>query len=128
MIDIQWLRSNLDALAERLATRGYRLDREAFLRLEGERKQIQSETQALQASRNALSRRIGQAKGKGEDVAPLMAEANAVNARLGDLEKGVQDVQRRLHEFLAVVPNAPHESVPVGESADDNVELRRWGE
>ena len=128
MIDIHLLRANLDAVATRLATRGYVLDREGFLALEVERKQIQSETQALQASRNALSKRIGQAKAKGEEVAPLMAEAAAVNARLGELEKGVEEVQRRLHDFLAVIPNPPHESVPTGASADENVEQRRHGE
>jgi seryl-tRNA synthetase len=127
MIDIQLLRSSLDAVAARLATRGYAFDREGFERLESERKQIQSETQALQASRNAFAKKIGQAKGRGEDTAALMAEANAVNARVGEFEKKQEDVQRRLHDFLAVIPNPPHESVPVGKSADDNVEQRRWG-
>jgi seryl-tRNA synthetase len=111
----------------RLATRGYVFDRETFTSLEAERKQIQSETQALQAARNAVSKKIGQARGRGEDTATLMAEANAVNARLGELEKKPEDVQRRLHDFLAVIPNPPHESVPAGKSADDNVEQRRWG-
>jgi seryl-tRNA synthetase len=127
MIDIQLLRTDLDALAARLAARGYVFDRDTFASLEGERKQIQSETQALQASRNAFAKKIGQAKAKGEDVAPLMAEANAVNARLGELEKKLEEAQQRLHDFLAVIPNPPHESVPTGKSADDNVEQRRWG-
>jgi seryl-tRNA synthetase len=111
----------------RLATRGYVFDRETFTSLEAERKHIQSETQALQAARNAVSKKIGQARGRGEDTATLMAEANAVNGRLGELEKKPEDVQRRLHDFLAVIPNPPHESVPAGKSADDNVEQRRWG-
>jgi seryl-tRNA synthetase len=128
MIDIQLLRSDLDAVTARLEARGYRFDRDAFLALEAERKQIQGETQALQTSRNAFAKKIGQAKAKGEDAAPLMAEANAVNARLGDLEKSLADVQQRVQAFLAVVPNPPHESVPAGKSADDNVEQRRWGE
>jgi seryl-tRNA synthetase len=127
MIDIQLLRSNLDAVAARLATRGFMFDRETFQRLEGERKQIQSETQTLQASRNSINKNIGQARGKGEDAAPLMAQASALNEKLGDLEKNLEDVQRRLHDFLAVIPNLPHESVPTGRSAEDNVEQRRWG-
>ena len=127
MIDIQLLRTNLDAVIARLATRGYAFDREAFLSLENERKQIQTETQTLQASRNSISKSIGQARGKGEDTAPLMAQASALNQKLGDLEKNLEDVQRRLHDFLAVIPNPPHESVPAGRSADDNVEQRRWG-
>jgi seryl-tRNA synthetase len=127
MIDIQLLRTSLDAVAARLATRGYTFERETFQKLETERKQIQNETQTLQASRNAFAKKIGQAKVKGEDTAALMAEANAVNARVGEFEKRQEDVQRRLHDFLAVIPNPPHESVPAGKSADDNVEQRRWG-
>jgi seryl-tRNA synthetase len=127
MIDIQLLRSDLDAVAARLAARGYELDREGFLALEAERKRIQSDTQTLQASRNAFSKKVGQAKAKGEDVAPLLAEANSVNARLGELERSLEDIQGRLQAFLAVVPNPPHESVPAGKSAEDNPEARRWG-
>ncbi len=127
MIDIQLLRSNLDAVAARLAARGYELDRESFLALEAERKRIQNDTQTLQASRNAFSKKVGQAKAKGEDVAPLLAEANSVNARLSELEKSLEDIQARLQAFLAVVPNPPHESVPAGKSAEDNPEARRWG-
>jgi seryl-tRNA synthetase len=127
MIDIQLLRTNLDAVAARLGTRGFAFDKNQFFALENERKQIQNETESLRASRNALAKKIGQAKGKGEDVAPLMAEANAVNARLGDLEAQLQAAQERLHAFLAVIPNPPHDSVPTGRSADDNVEQRRWG-
>ena len=127
MIDLQLLRADTDAVIARLAARGYELDLETFRRLEGERKAVQGDAQALQASRNALSKRIGQAKAKGEDAAALMAEVNAVNARLAELEAKLPDIQQRLHDFLAVVPNPPHPSVPRGASAEENVEQRRWG-
>jgi seryl-tRNA synthetase len=127
MIDIQLLRTNLDAVVARLEARGFVFDKNEFLALENERRQIQSETETLRASRNAFAKKIGQAKAKGEDAAPLMAEAGAVYARLAELEKKPEEVQRRLHDFLAVIPNPPHESVPAGKSADDNVEQRRWG-
>ena len=127
MIDVQLLRTSLDAVTARLAARGYAFDVETFQKLENERKQIQTETQTLQTSRNAFAKNIGQAKAKGEDAAPLMAQAGAVNARLGELEKKLQEAQQRLHEFLAVIPNPPHESVPAGKSEKDNVEQRRWG-
>ena len=128
MIDIQQLRTGLDAVAARLATRGYAFDRDGFLALEAERKEIQTRTQELQAARNAQAKKIGQAKARGEDVAPLMAEAAGINAQVSELERRLQDVQKRLHDFLAVVPNPPHESVPTGASERDNVELRRSGE
>jgi seryl-tRNA synthetase len=127
MIDIQLLRTRPEALIERLAARGFSFDRAAFDALEAERKEIQTRTQALQAERNAQAKRIGQAKAQGEDIAPLMAEAGAVNSQVAGLEKKLEDVQARMHAFLAVIPNPPHESVPRGEGAQDNVEVRRWG-
>jgi len=127
MIDIQLLRTDLDAVAARLAARGYQFPREAFLALEAERKDIQTRTQELQAARNAQAKRIGQAKAKGEDVGALLAESGAINARLGELEQTLARTQERLRQFLDEIPNLPHESVPHGNSADDNVEQRRWG-
>jgi seryl-tRNA synthetase len=127
MLDIQLLRSSLDAVSARLADRGYSFDREGFLALEAERRESQGRAQELQAARNAQARKIGQAKAKGEDAAPLMAESAAINAELGTLEARAEDVQKRLHEFLSIIPNIPHESVPAGKGAEDNVEVRRWG-
>ena len=128
MLDVQLLRTNLDALAARLATRGYEFPREEFLQLETERKDIQTRTQELQAARNAHAKKIGQAKAKGEDTTVLMAESAGVNAELGALEARLAGVQERMRAFLEVVPNVPHESVPFGERPEQNVEQRRWGE
>jgi seryl-tRNA synthetase len=127
MIDIQLLRTDLDAVAARLATRGYTFPRDEFLALEAERKDIQTRTQDLQAARNASAKRIGQAKAKGEDVAALMAESAAINTKLFELEQTLGETQERLKQFLDVIPNLPHASVPAGKSAEDNVEQRRWG-
>ncbi len=128
MLDIQLLRSSLDAVAARLADRGYAFDRETFLALEAERREFQGRAQELQAARNAQAKKIGQAKAKGEDAAALMAESAAINTELGTLEARSEDVQKRLQAFLSVIPNIPHESVPAGKSAEDNVEVRRWAE
>jgi seryl-tRNA synthetase len=128
MLDLQQLRSNLDAVAKRLGDRPFTLEVATFQSLEQERKELQSRAQELQARRNALAKQIGQAKSKGGDTAALMDESAAVNSELGTLEKRAEEAQKRLQEFLAVVPNVPHESVPVGTSADDNAEVRRVGE
>jgi seryl-tRNA synthetase len=128
MLDINTLRADVQAIAQRLADRGYVLDTAQFATLEAERKTIQIETQDLQAKRNALSKQIGQLKAKKEDASALMAEVNAQAEQLKSLETGLEDVQRRLNEFLMVIPNLPHSSVPPGKSADDNVEVRRFGE
>ncbi|TMH50999.1 MAG: serine--tRNA ligase [Betaproteobacteria bacterium] len=127
MLDPQLLRSDIDAVARRLATRSFVFDLAAFQAIEGERKTVQSRTQELQAARNQFSKRIGQAKAKGEDVSGLMGEANRANGELADLERRLEAVQTKLQDLLLGVPNLPHESVPVGRSSEDNVEVRRAG-
>ena len=127
MLDIQLLRNDLDGVASRLAARPFHLDGAAFQALEQERKRVQTRTQELQAMRNSLAKRIGQAKGKGEDVTAMMAEAGEANAELQSLEAGLIQLQAQLQDFLLVIPNLPHASVPLGQSADDNAEVRRYG-
>jgi seryl-tRNA synthetase len=82
MLDIQLLRNNLDAIAERLATRGFTLDRSTFQQLENERKFLQTRTQELQAGRNSLSRQVGMLKGRGEDAAAVMEQVAAIKNEL----------------------------------------------
>ena len=127
MLDINTLRADVQAVAQRLADRGYTLDTTQFSALEAERKTIQIETQELQAKRNALSKQIGQLKAKKEDASVLMAEVSAQAEQLKSLETRLENVQQRLTDFLMVIPNLPHASVPAGKSADDNVEVRRHG-
>ena len=127
MLDPQLLRSDIEAVARRLAARSFVFDVAAFQAIEGERKTVQSRAQELQAARNQFSKRIGQAKAKGEDVSGLMAEANRANGELADLERRLEAIQAKLQDLLLGVPNLPHESVPVGRSSEDNVEVRRAG-
>jgi seryl-tRNA synthetase len=128
MLDLQLLRSDLAGAAQRLTDRGYALDAGGFEALEKERKAIQGETQELQARRNQLSKQVGQMKGKGEDASALMREVSAQADQLKALEQKLADVQTRLNDFLGVIPNIPHASVPVGKTSDDNPEVRRVGE
>lgn len=127
MLDPQRLRTELDAVAARLGDRGFTLDVSEFHALEQERRVVQTRTQELQASRNQFSKRVGQAKAKGEDVSALMAEAGQANTELAELESRLEALQESLKDFLLMVPNVPHESVPVGNSSNDNVEVRRVG-
>ena len=127
MLDIQYLRSHLDAVARRLADRGVTLDVAAFRELEAQRKHVQTGTQELQARRNQLSKQVGQLKAKGADGAALVAEVNAQADRLKALEQELDSVQSRLNDFLLGVPNVPHPSVPAGTSSADNPEVRRVG-
>jgi seryl-tRNA synthetase len=127
LLDIQLLRNDLDGVAERLAMRGYALDAAQFSALEAERKAVQTHTQELQAKRNATSRQIGIAKSKGEDVSAILAEVATLGDELKAAEEKLAVVQAQMQDFLLTIPNLPHESVPLGESEADNVEVRRIG-
>ncbi|OLD77449.1 MAG: serine--tRNA ligase [Betaproteobacteria bacterium 13_1_20CM_67_22] len=130
MIDIQLLRTDVDALERRLATRGYHLDVAAFKALEDARKGIQTATEQLQSQRNALAKQIGQAKAKKDEAqaAALMRQGAELADKLRQMEAENAAVQARLHEFVWQIPNIPHDSVPLGSRPEDSVELRRWGE
>ena len=127
MLDVQLLRSDVQAVAKRLADRGYTFPLGEFEKLEAGRKAVQTETQDLQAKRNQLSKQVGQLKARGEDASPLMAQVNAQADRLKALEQELETVQVGLNDFLLGVPNVPHASVPAGRSAADNPEVRRVG-
>ena len=127
MLDINQLRTDIDATAARLADRGFKLDVDHFRELEAQRKASQMQTQELQAKRNSISKLIGQAKAKGEDTAPIMAEVAGLGDELKKHEDALADIQTKLEAWLLGIPNAPHASVPTGRSADDNVEVRRVG-
>ena len=127
MLDIQLFRNDLEGTAARLAARGFTLDTAAFSALEAQRKEVQTRTQDLQAKRNATSKQIGIAKSKGEDASAILAEVATLGDELKAAEEQLVVIQAQLQELLQTIPNLPHESVPVGASEADNVEVSRWG-
>jgi seryl-tRNA synthetase len=127
MLDVTMLRKDLDAVAARLKLRGFDLDVASFQILEEERRAVQVRTEELQARRNALSKEIGARKSRGEDAAAAMADAAGIPEQVKRLEAQLANIQSRLQQFLLNVPNLLHDSVPAGQSSDDNVEVRRWG-
>ncbi len=128
MIDIQLLRKDLDAVAARLADRKFILDKDKFVSLESERKQVQSRTEELQAKRNQLAKAVGMKKAKGEDAASEIAESGQVNQELQNLTEKLTVLQSQLNDFLMNIPNIPHESVPAGKDETNNQEVLSWGE
>jgi seryl-tRNA synthetase len=127
MLDIQTLRTQLDAVAQRLASRNYVFDVNSFQAMEDERKLLQTRTQELQAKRNSLSKQIGMLKGKGEDASAVMAEVAGLGESLKAAEENLAALQDRVSDFLQRIPNVPHESVPQGKDESGNAEVRRWG-
>ena len=127
MLDIQQLRTNLDAVAEGLAKRGKPIDFSEFVVLETERKTLQSRTQDLQAQRNSLSKQIGMLKGQGKDASEVMAQVGAIGDELKASETRLGELLERFNAILAALPNIPDDTVPVGNDEFDNVEVNRWG-
>jgi len=127
MLDPKLLRQDLDAVAANLARRGFKLDRERYLALETERKELQTRVESLRQTRNERSKAIGRAKAAGGDVDALKREVGALGDELGVGEARLTSLAAELDEFLAGLPNLLHESVPAGADSNANVELRRWG-
>ena len=127
MLDLKLIRSDINAVADALAKRGYTLDKEGFQALETRTRELQSDTQVLQSERKNLSKSIGQAMKNGGDVDALKTEVAAIGEKFDAAKAELDGVQSELQELLNNMPNIPHESVPEGESEDDNVEVRRWG-
>jgi len=132
MLDPKLLRSDLNAVADSLKIKGYDLDKDAFLTLEAQRKQLQLASESLQQERNAyaksMGKLIGAAKAKGEDIEPLKAKGEQIKNDCAQADANLAEVQGSLDEILQGIPNIPHSSVPAGNDEDDNVEIRRWGE
>ncbi|MGR0277752.1 serine--tRNA ligase [Marinomonas dokdonensis] len=130
MLDIKALRADPEAIAELLKKKGYELDVATFSSLEERRKSIQVETEQLQQSRNSVSKEIGQAMKAGDKdkAAQLKAQTATLGDDLAAAKQQLNDVQQAMDELLEGIPNIPHSSVPEGQTEDDNVEIRRWGE
>ncbi|MGA2858922.1 MAG: serine--tRNA ligase [Candidatus Sulfotelmatobacter sp.] len=129
MLDLNFVRENLPLVEEKLRQRG--LDPAAVLKdfraLDTERRQAITEAETRKAQRNRASEDIAKLKKSGQDASAAMAQSKELREQIQTLEKTADDLDARLREILVGIPNLPHASVPVGQSAEDNVEVRRWG-
>lgn len=128
MLDPRMFRQNPDAIAGALSIRGYELDLDTYRDLEQARRDLQTEMESLQHERNIVSREIGFAKRSGDDIEPLVSAVGDLGARLEVARTEFSKVQGQLQDFLLHVPNIPDDSVPIGETDEDNRELYRWGD
>jgi len=128
MLDPKLLRENIAEVAQRLSVRGFKLDVAVLQKLDGERKSLQVETQTLQNERNTQSKAIGIAKSKGEDTAALLKSVGELGKALKQKEHQLVELQSKLNDLLAAIPNIPHDTVPAGDSEKDNQLIRTWGE
>ncbi|MFT5718097.1 MAG: seryl-tRNA synthetase [Oleiphilaceae bacterium] len=128
MLDPKLVRSNIEEIAQKLIVKKYKFDTDRFTVLEEKRKSIQTQTEELQSERNTRSKSIGKAKASGQDIAPLIAEMDEISNKLETVKAELKLVQDQLNSIFAGMPNLPDAEVPEGESEEDNVEVRKWGE
>ena len=127
MLDIKLIRDDPAGVERALATRGATISLAPVLEADTARRRLVTEAEELKAERNRASEAIGQARRRGEDAQAATARMREVSDRIKTLDAQVKEADGRLEALLLEIPNVPHASVPVGASADDNVEVRRWG-
>ena len=129
MLDLNFVRTNLALVEEKLRQRGMNPADVLgdFQAVDSERRQAITEVETLKAQRNRASEEVAKLKKAGQDATARMEESKVLRDRIQELEKTTQDLETRLRDLLAGIPNLPSDTVPVGKSADDNVEVRRWG-
>jgi len=129
MLDLSFVRDNIPRIEEMLRNRGMNPDvvLKDFRTVDAQRRQAINAAETLKAHRNRLSEEIAGLKKSGQDAGELIAETKDMRVQIQELEKAAEEYDTRLSEVLVGIPNFPHESVPVGKSSDQNLEVRRWG-
>src|SRR6202050_4870992 len=129
MLDLNFVRDNLALVEEKLRQRGLNPIEvlKDFNAIDGERRQAPTAPETRQTSRNRASEEIAKLKKAGQDASAQIQETKELRERMQETEKKAAEQEARLRELLTAIPNLPHTSVPVGKSAEDNVEARQWG-
>ena len=129
MLDIRFVRDNLEAVTQAMRDRNCPWDAKRFSELDEARRAAIKEEEALQAQRNAVSKEIGKLMGQGkkDEAEAAKAQVREVNEKLAGLGNARAEAEAALNDMMMSTPNLPHESVPVGADESDNVEVRRWG-
>jgi len=128
MLDLRFVRENLELVEESLRKRGDKLSLENFREMEAERRKILTEVENLKHRRNVVSDQIGELKRKGEDASEIIAEMQDLSRKVKEYDERLKELETAINGTLMLIPNIPHESVPVGNTDQDNEEVFRWGE
>ena len=128
MINIKNLRDEIDTVQSALASRGYELDKDTFIKLEKERKILQVDVESLQSERKNLSNEFGKLKSQGEDTNKLKIKIDQINNDLKEKDSTLQAILEKINIFLLDIPNVPHDSTPIGLNEDDNVVVKKHGD
>lgn len=129
MLAIKTIRENFEAVKEKLQTRGVPEETlTEFLQLDKQRRRLLVESEEKKKYRNNVSEKIAQAKRNQEDTTDQIAEMREVGSKIKELDKEIATIDEKLNTIATTLPNLPHDSVPVGEDEEDNVEVRKWSE
>ena len=128
MLDMNFVRENPDAVKEALAKRHSKIDLDAFLELDKQRREVILSVEKLKSQRNSASQEIGRMKKAGENADAQMAAVRALGEEIAAGDAKLKDIEAQLNAILYTIPNMPAPDVPVGEDDSDNPEVRRWGE
>ncbi|MGQ9645528.1 MAG: serine--tRNA ligase [Thermodesulfobacteriota bacterium] len=128
MLDAKYIRDHFDEVRERLGRRGQRISLDQFFSIDSERRKAIQEWERLRALQKKVSDEVSKRKREGADTSELISEMKRVSQEIKELDKVVEEKERALQEFLLVIPNLPHPSVPKGSDSSENEEVRRWGE
>jgi seryl-tRNA synthetase len=129
MLDLNFVRDNLPLVEAKLRQRGLRPSEilKDFAQVDAQRRAAITSAETMKAQRNRASEEVAKLKKSGQDATALIAETKELREHIQELEKAAEEYETRLKQILSGIPNLPHESVPIGKSAEDNVEVRRWG-
>ncbi|NMA60696.1 MAG: serine--tRNA ligase [Firmicutes bacterium] len=128
MLDLRMIRQNPERIREALRKRGEEAPLEELLVLDEKRRSILTDVEKLKAKRNEVSDEVARRKREKEDAQELIAEMQVVSRQIKDFDEELREVDGKIQDYLLRIPNIPHESVHVGTSEDDNMEIRRWGD
>ncbi len=128
MLDLKYIRNNIDKIKTMLENRNNNLDISVFESIDAERRDRLSELEGLRSKRNTVSEDIASMKKNGEDASALISDMKEVSAKIKELEAGMNDIQEKLDQLIMVIPNMPNEEVPVGKDESDNPVVRTWGD
>ena len=128
MLDIKYLRQNIDFVRQKMDARGQKIDFDRFIRLDAKRRDILGAVETLRNERNSVSKQVGELKKKKEDASALIEKMGDVSAKIKEYDESLRVTEEELNAFVMIVPNIQHESVPQGSGSEDNAVVRTWGE
>jgi seryl-tRNA synthetase len=128
MLDIKYLRQNIELVRKKMDERGQKIDFDRFSDLDAKKRDILQAVEVLRSERNSVSKQVGELKKKKEDASALIEKMGDVSAKIKEYDESLRVTEEELSAFVMIVPNIQHESVPQGSGSEDNAVVHTWGE